>query len=204
MDLHQIENQLAQGQALILHEIETLPAIFRDRLTTVLSSIDAPRIVMTAKKVTDEMLPLISSMHGIEIQMPPLRTRREDIPLLVDHFFSQLPQQRRMSARLLEVLVGAEWPGNVQQLKEIVEAAALKASGSEVKIEDLTELHRRALARSRLSRLQKAELDQIREALIEAGGNRLRAAEILRIGRSTLYRKIDSYTSRGFDIDVKC
>ncbi len=204
LDLHQIENQLAQGQALILHEIETLPAIFRDRLTTVLSSIDAPRIVMTAKKVTDEMLPLISSMHGIEIQMPPLRTRREDIPLLVDHFFSQLPQQRRMSARLLEVLVGAEWPGNVQQLKEIVEAAALKASGSEVKIEDLTELHRRALARSRLSRLQKAELDQIREALIEAGGNRLRAAEILRIGRSTLYRKIDSYTSRGFDIDVKC
>ncbi|MFJ5187551.1 helix-turn-helix domain-containing protein [Pseudomonas fulva] len=47
-------------------------------------------------------------------------------------------------------------------------------------------------------------MEQIREALVEAGGSRLRAAEILRIGRSTRYRKIDSYTSRGFDFGVKC
>lgn len=204
LDLQKVDDELSQGSALILHDVESLPAIFRDQLADLISSKAQPRIVMTAKKVTDELLPLISSMQGIEIQMPPLRTRREDIPLLVEHFLNQMPQKRRAGARLMELLVGAEWPGNVRQLKEVVESAALKASGGEVKVEDLTELHRRALARSRLSRLQKAELDQIREALVEAGGNRLRAAEILRIGRSTLYRKIDSYTSRGFDIGVKC
>lgn len=202
LELDKVSDALEQGKALVFHQAEQMPAIFRDQLTELLSSHPQPRVVLTAKKITDEMLPLISSLQGIEIQMPPLRTRREDIPLLVEHFLDNLPQKRRATARLVEVLAAAEWPGNVKQLKEVVEAAALRANGHEVKNEDLTELHRRALARSHLSRLQKAELEQIREALIEAGGNRLRAAEILRIGRSTLYRKIDSYTSRGFEIEV--
>ncbi|MDR6958315.1 transcriptional regulator of acetoin/glycerol metabolism [Pseudomonas brassicacearum] len=203
LNIQQVSDDLANGGAVVFHRIDSLPTLFRDQLTLLLSGLDQPKVFMTFATVTDDMLPLISSMQGIEIQMPSLRIRRDDIPLLVDHFLNASPQPRRVSSRLLEVLAGAEWPGNVRQLKEVVEAAALKATGIEVRLDDLTEVHRRALARIRLSRLQRAELEQIREALIEAGGNRLRAAEILRIGRSTLYRKIDSYTVRGFEIEVR-
>ena len=203
LNIQQVSDDLANGGAVVFHRIDSLPKVSRDQLTLLLSGLDQPRVFMTFATVTDDMLPLISSMQGIEIQMPSLRIRRDDIPLLVDHFLNALPQPRRVSSRLLEVLAGAEGPGNVRQLKEVVEAAALRATGAEVRLDDLAEVHRRALARIRLSRLQRAELEQIREALIEAGGNRLRAAAILRIGRSTLYRKIDSYTVRGFEIEVR-
>jgi len=193
---------LAAGQTVLLHRADLLGGPSCDHLATEMEGIDQPRLVLTARDLNDGMLPLISAVQGVEIQMPPLRTRREDIPLLVAHFLGQLDRPRRAAPRLVEMLAAAEWPGNVAQLREVVEAAALQSAASEVRVEDLPQVHRQALSRSRLSRLQKAELQQIQEALIEAGGNRLRAASILRIGRSTLYRRIDFYTSRGFDLQT--
>lgn len=203
-DLDPIISDLGSDAAVLLHHVDALAGADRDRLIEMLGRVERPRLVVTMDRLTDDLLPLVSALHGVEISMPPLRTRREDVPLLVAAFQHASGSPRRVSAKLIELLAGAEWPGNVRQLKEVVEGAALQATGREISTDDLSLPHRRALARSRLSRLQTAELEQISDALVEAGGNRLRAAAILRIGRSTLYRKIDFYTSRGFDLERKC
>ena len=104
---------------------------------------------------------------------------------------------------LVQLLAGADWPGNVRQLKEIIIAAAGRATGAEINVNDLAYAHRSAVARHALSRLEEAELQQIRDALTEANGNRVKAAALLQIGRSTLYRKIEMYQKRGFDVGVR-
>jgi sigma-54 dependent transcriptional regulator, acetoin dehydrogenase operon transcriptional activator AcoR len=88
----------------------------------------------------------------------------------------------------------------VAALRTAVVSAAKNATSNVVDVSDLGELQQQAIARGRLSRLEAAELEQLRHALAEARGNRVRAAELLEIGRSTLYRKIDSYTRRGYDL----
>lgn len=203
LDLGAVSKAASDGQLIEIHNADLMEESACASLATLLGRPESPIMILTAQNVTDALLPLVSALRGVEIQMPPLRTHRDDIPLLIKHFLQRLEPERRPASRLVEALAAAEWPGNVGQLKQVVETAALQATGREVRLDDLTEVHRRLLARSRLSRLQKAELEQIREALVEAGGNRLRAASILRIGRSTLYRRIDFYTSRGFALDLQ-
>ncbi len=191
---------LRKGAAVLLGRAERMDEDDCARLAEAFEGMEGPRLVFTGTHFTDAILPLVTMLRGVEVRMPPLRMRREDIAPLAAYFLAGLDRPRAAAPRLMEQLAAAEWPGNVAQLREAVESAALQAPGRDVRSEDLTAIHRRALAPSHLSRLQKAELQQIREALDEAGGNRLRAAEILRIGRSTLYRRLDYYTSRGFDL----
>lgn len=199
--LNELASALNDGAAAVLHHVERLDAHGRDALVEILEATEAPRVVLTARKLTDETLPVVAALCGIEITMPPLRARREDIAPLVSHFLQIWTEgPRRASPRLLEALASADYPGNVRQLKDIVETAARHSAFSEVTLDDLPTVHRRLLARSPLSRLEEAELQQIREAIAEAGGNRLRAAAILQIGRSTLYRRMNDFTRRGYDV----
>jgi transcriptional regulator of acetoin/glycerol metabolism len=190
------------SRALLIHRVDLASDTVLERLVAVLAGVDRPPVVLTVRQITDRLLALFAAAKGVDIRMPPLRTRREDIPLLAQSFAQSSQGGRRVSARLLDVLASAEWTDNVRELREVIEGAALRSTGAEIRVDDLTEVHKRALARSRLSPLQQAELQQIRDALVEAGGNRQRAAAILRIARSTLYRKIDSYESRGFDLGI--
>ncbi|MGW4733919.1 sigma-54-dependent Fis family transcriptional regulator [Streptomyces shenzhenensis] len=199
-----IDRELANGAAVVLRRMDMCGETFREELTGLLQVLEQPGVVLTMHKVSDELLPLIGALRGVEVGMPALRMRREDIPSLVTHFLARSEgRATRVSPRLLDALVAADWPGNVRQLQDAVATAASRAATSELRVDDLAEAHRRRLARSRLTRLEEAELQQIREALIEAGGNRLRAAAILGIGRSTLYRKIDMYTGRGFELELQ-
>src|SRR5262249_51575688 len=151
-------------------------------------------VVMTATRLTNDVMSFSAALRGIEIHMPPLRVRRDDIPLLTAHFVQSLSHgPSRASSRLLRLLAGADWPGNVRQLREVVATAATRATGAEINVDDLAYAHQTAVARNPLSRLEEAELHQIRDALTEANGNRVKAAAILQIGRSTLYRKIEMY-----------
>ena len=159
----------------------------------------AGRLVATSHQLTQELLHLFGGSTPTEIKMPPLRSRRDDVPQLVSHFLAASPGGRAASGKLLHALAQADWPGNVSELRSVVVSAANNATSKDVDVADLGGLQQQAIARGRLSRLESAELEQIRHALAEARGNRVRAAEILEIGRSTLYRKIDSYTRRGFD-----
>ncbi|MEU7488125.1 helix-turn-helix domain-containing protein [Streptomyces sp. NPDC042319] len=202
--IDQIDAELAAGSAVVLHRVDACSASLREQLTDLLDVLEQPRVVLTMSRLSDEMLPLISALRGIEVQIPSLRMRREDIPALVAHLLSRTETPAtRVSPRLLDSLVTADWPGNIRQLQNMVESAASRCSGSELRVDDLAQAHRRGLARSKLTRLEEAELYQIREALTEAGGNRLRAAAILGIGRSTLYRKMDMYTHRGFELELQ-
>ncbi|MEV7393012.1 helix-turn-helix domain-containing protein [Streptomyces sp. NPDC091215] len=202
--IDEIDAELASGAAVVLRHADACDERVREQLTDLLHVLEQPRIVLTMREVNDALLPLIGALRGVEVSMPALRMRREDIPALVTHFLAGSEGiAARVSPRLLDALVAADWPGNVRQLRDAVETAASRSVASELRVDDLAEVHRRRLSRSRLTRLEEAELHQIREALIEAGGNRLRAAAILGIGRSTLYRKIDAYTGRGFELELQ-
>ena len=102
-----------------------------------------------------------------------------------------------------EDVIEATFARNVRQLREIVRHAAARCRGNELTTDDLADEDRRALMRIALSSLQTAEAEQIREALRRANGNRVRAAAILKIGRSTLYRRLDAYARLGFDLEAE-
>ena len=149
-------------------------------------------------------------LRVIEIELPPLRNRQEDIPLLVEHFLKKFGQERQrsfaVSPQALSALMSYAWPGNVRELENALESAvALNRSGIIVP-EDLP-----AKVRPE-TRVQEPSVDDIYVGLppldeIEkrylcyvlkaTGGNKAKAASILGINRRTLYRKIDEYKLRG-------
>lgn len=198
--LDEWSKQKHQGSVLVLQQAENLSSHASSLVRDALIENTASRIILTAKEITEEILRIITPLQGVEIKMPPLRMRRDDIPTLIESFLSNMQSLKRPTQRLVEFLSSADWPGNIRQLKEVIEAAALRSQTDDIKTDDLTQIHHQSLARSKLSRLEKAELNLIQEALIEAKGNRVKAASLLRIGRSTLYRKIETFASRGFKI----
>lgn len=197
----QLDERLAAGAAVVLHHVERAPESFREELADLLAILEQPKLVFTANAVNDDMLPIIVPLRGIEVSVPPLRSRREDIPLLAEHFATEaMGRPTCISAKLRHALVAADWSGNVAQLRELIRSIPSETAGSELNLSDLSVVQLRALSRSRLTRLEEAELQQIRSALVETGGNRAKAASLLGIGRSTLYRKIESYEGRGYDL----
>lgn len=189
-----------EGMAIVLSHADELRPAARTVVLDVLNSRDSLPLIMTVGNLDAETMELTRALNGMEIEMPRLRHRRDDIPALVAHFLQQAPHVLGVSRTLMRSLTEADWPGNVAQLREFVSSASARCGSCELGIEHLGEAHRRALSRARLSRLEEVELHQIRSALAEAKGNRLQAAKLLEIGRSTLYRKIESYSRRGFQL----
>lgn len=201
--VERIDRHLAQGAAVVLHRVECCPQELREELASLLHVLEQPQLILTAGAVTDELLPLLEALRGIEVTLPSLRARREDIPVLAASFLREsLGPGAKLSAKLRDAVVSADWPGNVAQLRDLIMSVHGGSVIGEVRLADLPEAQLRALATGRLSRLEEAELQQIRAALVEAGGNRLRAASLLGIGRSTLYRKIEVYERRGFRLEL--
>src|SRR5271170_3686383 len=142
----------------------------------------------------------------VEITLPPLRARRDDIPDLTKYFMSQLaPLYRRkvptVSDEAMERMQRYSWPGNVRELKGIVRSSLSRVEG-----EVLESHHLPALAEENLSacttegtaesaRLQDVVEQHVLRVLKDCGGNKVRAAEVLGISRSTLYRMLDASAS---------
>jgi 1-pyrroline-5-carboxylate dehydrogenase len=190
--------RLHAGQAVFLRDIDLLAAVTSTSLVELFRQIENPLVVVTLRRPTASAIELMSALHGIEIAMLSLRARREDIPALAKRFIADLTD-KRPSGRLLYVLARAEWPGNVAHLKSVAEQAALVARGPEVSVADLPRSFSRITAQG-LSRLEQLELHELHTALDEANGNRTLAAKSLQIGRTTLYRRLDSYRRRGIPI----
>ncbi|MEQ4567274.1 helix-turn-helix domain-containing protein [Paenarthrobacter sp. CAP02] len=196
-----VDAALEQGAAVILHRADKCPPHFLDDLEGLLHVLEQPQLILTAGAVSDDLLPVLSALRGIEVGMPPLRDRREDIVGLASHLLRRaVGREVRMSPKLRDALVAADWPGNVRQLRDLVESAASRSLSGELHLSDLNAVQLRGLGTMPLTRLEEAELQQIRAALAEASGNRVRAASLLGIGRSTLYRKIELYEAKGFDL----
>jgi DNA-binding NtrC family response regulator len=143
-------------------------------------------------------------MKVIDIELPPLRERREDIPLLVDHFINQFGNKPNrkisgVSEEALRILINYSWPGNVRELENIIQRAIALCRHEAILPEDLpSSMLNEQMDKSLLEKglhkkytLDQLEKEYIKNVLIEAGGNKSKAAEILGLDRKTLYRKIE-------------
>jgi transcriptional regulator of acetoin/glycerol metabolism len=197
--LESVRVRVQSGGTVVLHDADLLPVSVSEALAELLRQVERPQVLLTLRRPTASASVLLSALNSVEISLPPLRGRREDIPALATRFTADITD-KRPSARLLYVLAQADWPGNVSQLKSVVEQAAMVARGTEVSVADLPQSFRGGVSQGSLSRLEEVELQELRAALDEANGNRSLAADILQIGRSTLYRRLDSYRCRGIVI----
>jgi DNA-binding NtrC family response regulator len=133
-------------------------------------------------------------INALPLNVPPLRERREDIPLLAQHFTESTPafRGRKIAPEAIARLREYSWPGNVRELQNIVHRLLLLAEGDTVTEEDIAGmLSPRPSSRGR--QLKDVERDHILRVLADAGGHRRRAAEILGVDPKTLYRKMKEY-----------
>jgi DNA-binding NtrC family response regulator len=145
-------------------------------------------------------------LNVIALHLPPLKERREDIPLLAHHFLSRMAEKNpeapipTLTERSMEALAGYDWPGNVRELENALERAAVVSEGGEIRPEHLPE----RVTEPPMARLVDEQpppnppMEVIERAYIEwvlraEGGNKSRAAEVLGIDPSTLYRKLNRY-----------
>jgi len=142
-------------------------------------------------------------LNVVNIHIPPLRERKEDIPLLVAAFLREFSQENGKSlegidAKARLALYNYPWPGNVRQLRNSIESAVVLAKGSTITLDDLPPNIRGETGGDLLrlpvgASLADVEKEVIRSTLAREGGNKSRTAEILGIGRKTLHRKIEEY-----------
>jgi len=153
-------------------------------------------------------------LNVVNLRLPALRDRKDDIPLLVAHFLNKVhrehPGKFSIHDAALRVMMQYDWPGNVRELENAVECGVTMASGGEVQIGNLpTQLQNLALAHlhekktcvqtdgaaptKRVAPLAVQERHAIFEALRITDGDKLKAAELLGIGKTTLYRKLKEY-----------
>lgn len=148
-------------------------------------------------------------INVIYLKVPPLRERRADIPLFVEHFvanFSRINRKKiiRVDSEVLDALQRYEWPGNIRELKNIIERMVVLSTGSSLSLANVPEDIRNTGSDSLLrgvaaqappggAKLTDVEREFIRLKLSEVGGNKSVAAKELGISRRTLYRKIADY-----------
>ncbi len=146
-------------------------------------------------------------IKGVNISLPPLRERPEDIPLLVDHFLKEAAEETgskvaSITEAAIQVLAGHDWPGNIRQLKNTIRTMVVMCDRDRLDVRDIPPdiLQRRQLtgastAPSNLAGVSLNELEKkaIMDTLARTEGNREQAAKILGIGERTLYRKIKEY-----------
>lgn len=135
-----------------------------------------------------------------ELGLPPLRARGTDIALLVDFFFDHFKSEHgrpglQLSEAARERLLGYHWPGNVRQLRNVIDSAVVMAAGNQIAPDDLALRDAGAAVSDRMEslRIDDWERKLIVEALARTDGVIPEAAKLLGIGRATLYRKVDQY-----------
>ena len=148
---------------------------------------------------------LFFRLNVLTLRMPPLRERRPDIPLLVAHFLEHIGQnagdEKSISDDALKALQNYDWPGNVRELENALERACAMTSTHEIQVRDLpSQLYSAPMAATGGSAAQAgivsiAELEKhtILNALVQVNGDKMLAARLLGIGKTTLYRKLKEY-----------
>jgi DNA-binding NtrC family response regulator len=205
--------ELADGGTLFLDEIANMPSGQQARLLRVLQTgefhpvgssrsrrVDVRVIAATNADIVREAAEgrlredLVYRLNTVEIRLPALRERREDIAELASTFLARAGGPgRRLSAAAMEALLGHGWPGNVRELEHVIERAALLATGDEIAASDLM-LRPRGDPAPRLEdmTLEQVERYLIERALATQGGNVSEAARVLGLSRSALYRRLAS------------
>jgi PAS domain S-box-containing protein len=216
--------ELADGGTLFLDEVSELPRHMQVKLLRVLQegsfervgaektiSVDVRIISATNKNLRREMErhnfreDLYYRLSVVPIRIPPLRERRNDIPLLVSHFLKQATEHGRKSARLseeaLSLMMDYGWPGNVREVQNAIHFALVKSRGRNIETEHLP-LEIRQMTCMTLKPGPKPRLtpEAVASAIEKAGGNRSKAAKVLGVGRATLYRFLERAEIRGLGV----
>lgn len=143
---------------------------------------------------SDQREAAISTLGFAAVELPPLRERRQDVPALIEALLAATDQGGyRIADEAAQLLSRVELPGNVTELRTILERSMATARGRTIKEDDLPDDVRARAARRRLTPYEQAELHAVLHALRDAGGNKKRAAQMLGLSRSTLYRKMRSF-----------
>jgi DNA-binding NtrC family response regulator len=221
--------ELADGGTIFLDEITETAPEFQVKLLRVLQEqefervggtetvrVDVRVVTATNKDVEAQVREgrfredLYYRLNVVKIEVPPLRERGDDVVLLTHAFLKEFCKQNgkgllRITPKALEALRHFSWPGNVRQLRNVIEGMVVLATGSEVGVRDLPEEIRATTARYRPLHLRlgasiaEMEREMIRATLEHTDGNRAATARVLGLGRKTLYRKIEEY---GLDRDA--
>ncbi len=142
---------------------------------------------------------LFYRLNVIPIHIPSLRERKNDIPLLADHFLNKVVERTDATAPVISeaamaALMDYQWPGNVRELQNAVQFALVKCNNRIITSDDLPlELRQLNRPQSRQGRSRKLDVSLVREALVRTGGNKAGAARQLGVGRATLYRFLDEH-----------
>jgi transcriptional regulator with PAS, ATPase and Fis domain len=137
-------------------------------------------------------------LNVFSIILPPLRDRRADIPLIAKYFLNKYAQSMNknvvdFSPQALKMITGYDWPGNIREVRNVVERAMVVAKGSHIQVDDLSFPFPSQPRASGGDSLEDVEKEQIAKILIQTKGNIAQAADILKISRLTLYNKIEKY-----------
>ncbi len=142
---------------------------------------------------------LFYRLKVVNIQLPPLRERREDIPLLVEHFVGAFNHKMGkeiagVSQAVLETFMRHDWPGNIRELEHVLEYAFILCSGDVIAPEHLPpDLGAAPKGHSVAAVAGDEEVEALRRALQRAGGNKAKAARLMGVSRRTIYRKMHEY-----------
>lgn len=163
------------------------------------SNQDIPSLIRQGKFRED----LYYRLKVIDIEMPPLRDRKEDIPFLVKHFVNKFSKELKknvsgISEEALRIFLNHSWPGNVRELENVIQRAITLCQHEEILIEDLPptlfQKKEESLFEKAIEKrftLDQLEKEYIKRVLVETGGNKSKAAEILGLDRKTIYRKLE-------------
>lgn len=210
--------ELADGGTMFLDEIANVPLNQQAKLLRVLETGELERVGSSKTRCVDVRIlsatnanlhqevaagrfraDLLFRLNTIEICLPPLRDRREDIPLLARHFLRLHAHRYRKALQefdpaAMQALSDHPWPGNVRELDHVVERAVLMAQGTAVRVDDLG----LRMGRDGAMRLEEMSLEEVERFLIQKvlarfEGNVSHAAKALGLSRSALYRRIQRY-----------
>ncbi len=210
--------ELADGGTIFLDEIANLPFNLQAKLLRVLETGEMERVgssktrqinvrVISAtnadlnREVAEGRFrqDLLFRLNTIEIHLPPLRERKEDIPLLASHYLAQMARRYRKPVSgydpaALLALQEHPWPGNVRELSHVIERAVLMCRDNVVRTADLAlRPAKEGAGRLEDMSLEEVEAFLIRKALARHGGNVSHAASALGLSRSALYRRLQRY-----------
>lgn len=217
--------EAADGGTIFLDEVGELPLMMQPKLLRVLQEGTIRRIGADQEKTVNVRVVAATNrdlesevrdgrfredlywrLNVIHLDIPPLRERPFDIPLLVEHFLNKAAEfagrtSMNVTPEALATLTAYSWPGNARELENAIERAVALAEGANLTPEDLPERIRSSgqtsqlLAQARQQRMTLSELERayIVETLRLTGGNKSRAAELLGCDRRTLHRKLDEY-----------
>lgn len=211
----------ADGGTIFLDEIADTTATFQSKLLRVLQEGEIKRVggnqpikidVRVVSATNRDLVELVKAksfrqdlyyrLAVLPLSLPPLRHRREDIPLLVQHFVAASCKRHRQPVRqvspdVMQALTQATWPGNVRELQHYIERAVVTTTGPTLNCKDIVamgskpvEHDLRTVARGAT---RQAEHARILQALQQTGNNRAKAAKLLKISRASLYNKLRAY-----------